>query len=106
MPTLSNEELKKNIIHMLCDCDVEDSSYVTGTRFDYDMAADAVLKLFATQNTALLKELLSELPEKLDMQPAIKTHSDAGAGTVIGHNHLLSKVKDLINSKLAAMGEQ
>ena len=61
-------------------------------------------KYIATQNTALLKELLGELPEEIDMMHAKKAHSDAGAGNVIGHNHLLSKVKNLINSKLAAMG--
>ena len=61
MPTLSNEELKNNIINMLCDCDIRNSSYATGTQVDYDMAADAVLKLLATQNTALLKEVADKV---------------------------------------------
>ena len=103
MPTLSNEALRAKLKHIIQQIDTGDS-LVCAWPTEEDL--DKIEALFATQNTALLKELLSELPEKLDMQPAIKTHSDAGAGTVIGHNHLLSKVKDLINSKLAAMGGQ
>ena len=103
MPTLSNE-LRQQIDKAIT-CDVG-CGHDTGFEACYEHQIDRLVKLFATQNTALLKELLGELPEEIDMMHAKKAHSDAGAGNVIGHNHLLSKVKNLINSKLAAMGGQ
>lgn len=101
MPTLSNE-LRQAILKLV----IKNSSYMTGSDARDAETVENIMSLIATQNTALLKELLGELPEEIDMMHAKKAHSDAGAGNVIGHNHLLSKVKNLINSKLAAMGEQ
>lgn len=120
MPTLSNEELDKKIreIHnrfhgrLRTHEDVARRAKWTPEELDgvhiqdEHIFYDEVKALIATQNTALLKELLGELPEEIDMMHAKKAHSDAGAGNVIGHNHLLRKVKNLINSKLAAMGER
>lgn len=110
MPTLSKEELERQILKVIDAAD-EASRGTVGLADDkYIAHQEALIKgftaLLATQNTALLKELLGELPEEIDMMHAKKAHSDAGAGNVIGHNHLLSKVKNLINSKLAAMGER
>lgn len=56
-----------------------------------------IKSLQALINTEVLKALNSiEVPKKIDMKHAIRTHSDAGAGTVIGNNHCVDKIQEAI----------
>jgi hypothetical protein len=56
MPTLSNEELKLAILKLV----IKNSSYMTGSAKRDAETVEAILALFATQNTALLDSLIDE----------------------------------------------
>ena len=45
---------------------------------------------------AITQAMLDALPEKLSMKPAIQTHSDAGAGNVIGFNEAIDQMESAI----------
>lgn len=47
-----------------------------------------------------IRECIEALPEEIDMQRAIDANSDAGAGHVIGHNHLLRDIKSSLTKLL------
>lgn len=50
-----------------------------------------------SQLELLLKQEMKKLvPKKLSMKPAIQTHSDAGAGTVIGTNSCIDQINEAI----------
>lgn len=53
-----------------------------------------------TAITTALQELESKLPSKQRMIAAINTHSDAGAGHVIGFNAAIDQVKALIQEAM------
>lgn len=52
-----------------------------------------IRELAHTIRNKVLHEVIEALPEEIDMQRAIDANSDAGAGHVIGHNHLLREIK-------------
>ena len=61
---------------------------------DRTEATRAIMRYASGQRLALLTELRdSGLLEEKDMKVAIKHNSDAGAGDVIGHNHLARAIK-------------
>lgn len=100
MPTLSNEELREKIIVTIANAlmagkSLEQVNKIPAKIFkDLDKAVEPLFELFATQNTALLKELLNHK----------KTYI-----TELAWKHAASEEAvptNVINSKLAAMGEQ
>lgn len=131
MPTLSNEELKHDII-----ADVSNSYYETlknepeyiNMTFEQlgavcrDLATVDVNTLIATQNTALLKELLGATRERVLYEPVtnriVNTGDKVGIDLDVdtkgslkfiqdnGYNQAVTEFTKVINSKLAAMGGQ
>ncbi len=91
MPTLSNEELKLAILKLV----IKNSSYMTGSNARDVETVENIMSLFATQNTALLKELLEQ-------QELVIEHS----ADFNDMKQYYAVPVPVINSKLAAMGEQ
>lgn len=99
MPTLSNE-LRQQIDKAIT-CDVG-CGHDTGFEACYEHQIDRLVKLFATQNTALLKEVADKVIGA-DEFPADQDewHGEEEA-KIIGADEL----RAVQRSKLAAMGEQ
>lgn len=97
MPTLSNEELKERIRITLGLLPNSTPQLV-----------DNLFSLFATQNTALLKELLANIPKKVDVvdDPFGEKQLSYINYREQGYNQAVDETIEVINSKLAAMGEQ
>lgn len=105
MPTLSNE-LRQQIDKAIT-CDVG-CGHDTGFEACYEHQIDRLVKLFATQNTALLKELLANIPKKVDVvdDPFGEKQLSYINYREQGYNQAVDETIEVINSKLAAMGEQ
>ncbi len=54
------------------------------------------IESIAEATQAITQAMLDALPEKLSMKPAIQTHSDAGAGNVIGYNQAIDQMESAI----------
>ena len=98
MPTLSNE-LRQQIDKAIT-CDVG-CGHDTGFEACYEHQIDRLVKLFATQNTALLKEVTDYFYWRIDCNTLI-SELEGWRGCI---DNAKDQTERHFNSKLAAMGD-